>query len=101
MAGMMDTAKMWNHRAQRRALVGVHNMNAVTLLYSEIFDNPENMEFVHLENTDEMWSLVYAAETVCEELMNKERPDAAELIKVRYDVILAYLELLVDEVADR
>lgn len=103
MGGMMDTVKAWNYRAQRRALVGVHDMNAVTMLYADIYDNPDNQEFVYLDNTDENWSLVFAAETICKEIENKEQPDKTEheFIRVRYDVIMDYLELLVDEVADR
>lgn len=76
------------------------NMNAVSLLHADIFDNQEGHEFVTLDNTDETWGIAVAAELATDDSVTPVR-SVERLFKIRYDVLFPFLDALVFESAEK
>lgn len=97
---MMDCAKLWNIRASRRMELRKYNMSNVSLLHADINNNPEDHEFVVLENTDGWWKLVREAELSWNEDATPVRADG-EYLKIKYEVLIPYLDALIEELAEK
>lgn len=99
-----DAAATWNFRARRRALMNLQDMELVSLLYADIYDNQGGLPYINLPNTDENWCLVDASEhdcTIGDVNWVRMRPPQTEMILVKYEVIMDFLRKLIDEKADR
>lgn len=97
---MMDAARTWNVRAQRRSALRAHDLETLTLLHSDIATAPHSATSkVSLDNTEKMWELALAAELASDMDTTPVRPDGTHF-DVRYDVLFPYLDALLQEAAE-
>jgi hypothetical protein len=97
---MLDCARMWNVRAQRRAELAKHSQSTLSLLHSDIATNYAGEKEACLENTEEMWKIARAAELSWDMDATPKRPEE-QIIKVKVNILMAYLDALMTEASEK
>ncbi len=97
---MLDCARMWNVRAQRRAELAKHRQGTLSLLHSDIAANYEGQKEVTLENTEEMWKIARAAELSWDMDATPLRP-TGDSIRISTEILMAYLDALTTEASEK
>lgn len=97
---MFSCAHTWNVRAQRRAEAKLHDMSMVCALQSDISNNPQGQKTVTLPNNEEMWKIARGAEVAWNMEATPIRP-AKQEIEIRYEVLMPYLNALVEETKEK